>query len=89
MAKKVEIEWNHAGFQAILISPEVTRLVQQQTNQIAANANAKNSRGGKGFGSATGTRQAYGSKRAMGFVYTTDHESMVAEAEDKALSRAV
>lgn len=89
MAKQLEIEWNHDGFERILCSEGTMNAVKQQADRIRAAANANNDRGGEGFKSSVRVGRAYGSQRALGFVYTTDNNSRVAESEDKALSRAV
>lgn len=89
MATKTVIEWNHAGFEALLCDSGTMALVKQQTDRICEAANANNGRGGEGFESGTRLGRAYGSQRALGFVYTTDEKSRIAESEDKALSRAV
>ena len=89
MAQKMKIEWIHSGFEGILCDSGVMAEVTAATNRIKSNANANNTRGGTGFESGNRLGKAFGSQRAMGFVYTTDRKSKVAEAEDKALSRAV
>lgn len=89
MAKKITIEWVHEGFEAILCGPGTMSKVNDVTNTICNRANANNRRGGSGFASGTRLGKAFGSQRAMGFVYTTDTNSKIAEAEDKALSKAV
>jgi hypothetical protein len=89
MAKEIEIEFFSEGFEQILTSAGVMSAVQSATNGIYQRANANNSRGGDGFHSGTRIGRAYGSQRALGFVYTTDRKSCIAEAEDKALSGAV
>lgn len=89
MAQKMQIEWVHEGFEKILCAPGTMQQVQAVTDKIKARANANNTRGGNGFESGTRLGKAFGSQRAMGFVYTTDRKSKIAEAEDKALSRAV
>jgi hypothetical protein len=89
MASLKILEWNHDGFQSILCSPEIVSQVETITEGIKARANANNTRGGTGFESATRVGKSYKSQRAIGFVFTTDYQSKVAEAEDKALSRAV
>lgn len=89
MANQVEIEFFSEGFEQILTSAGTMSAVQSATNKIWSAANANNAHGGEGFHSGTRTGQAYGSQRALGFVYTTDRASQIAEAEDKALSRAV
>lgn len=89
MAQRMTIEFISAGFEALLCDEGTMALVREQTERIRENANANNSRGGSGFESATRLGKAYGSRRALGFVYTTDEKSRIAESEDKALSRAV
>lgn len=89
MANKVEIEFISEGFEQILTSAGTMSAVQSATNEIRTRANANNTRGGTGFYSGTRIGRAYGSQRALGFVYTTDRKSAEAEAEDKALSGAV
>ena len=89
MAKAIEIEFFSEGFEQILTSGGTMGAVQSATNQIWARANANNTRGGQGFHSGTRIGTAYGSQRALGFVYTTDWKSCIAESEDKALSEAV
>lgn len=89
MAKEIEIEFFSEGFAQILTSGGVMGAVQSATENIRSRANANNTHGGTGFHSGTRIGQAYGSPRALGFVYTTDKKSKIAEAEDKALSRAV
>ena len=89
MATRMTIEWNHEGFEAILCCEGTMDLVQQQAVKICEAANANNNCGGDGFDSATRLGKAYGSQRALGFVYSTDDKSALAESEDKALSRAV
>ena len=89
MAKNLEIEFFSDGFEQILVSDGVMNAVQSATSQIKERANANNTHGGTGFFSGTRVGRAYGSERALGFVYTSDRNSSIAEAEDKALSRAV
>ena len=89
MANKVEIQFFSQGFEQILTSDGTMSAVRSATNGIYERANAANTRGGSGFHSGTRIGRAYGSMRALGFVYTTDKKSQTAEAEDKALSGAV
>lgn len=89
MQRQVEIEFFPEGFEQILTSSGTMSAVQSATNAIYERANANNQRGGTGFHSGTRIGKAYGSQRALGFVYTTDRKSQIAEAEDKALSEAV
>jgi len=89
MATRMTIQWDHDGFEQLLCCEGTMDLVQEQTERIRDSANINNLRGGNGFECATRLGRAYGSQRALGFVYTTDKESRIAESEDKALSRAV
>lgn len=88
MARKMTIEWIHEGFEAILCDSGTMREVEQATETICSRANANNRRGGT-FRSGTRTGVAFGSRRALGFVYSGDSRSAIAESEDKALSGAV
>lgn len=92
MANQVKIEFVSEGFESILTSEGVQSVIREQTQKIADKANANNNRGGEGFKCDVAIKPAgkqFRSNRAIGFVYTTDHESIVSESEDKALSRAV
>lgn len=89
MAKQVEIEFFSEGFEQILTSSGTMDSVASAAAAIRERANANNTRGGSGFWSGTRTGRAYGSQRALGFVYSSDKKSAQAEAEDKALSEAV
>lgn len=87
MATQIRLEFISEGFKQILESGEVHDLVQETADQICDRANAANNRGGEGF--TTNVIQGYyGGGRWIGFVKTTDKQSMIAEAEDKALSGA-
>ena len=89
MAKQVEIEFFSEGFEEILTSSGTMDAVNSAAAAIRERANANNTRGGSGFFSGSRIGRAYGSQRALGFVYTSDNKSSKAEAEDKALSEAV
>ena len=90
MAKNdIEIEFFSAGFEQILTGGGTMAAVQSAAYEIRDRANANNSRGGSGFYSGTRLGRAFGCQRAIGFVYTSDEKSAIAEAEDKALSGAV
>ena len=88
--KKIKIEFNSKGFEEILCSEGAGNVCEQQAERIQENANAgldaENSTGYKSGGRIV---KAYGSKRWMYFVYTTDAASMYAEANDQTLSKAV
>lgn len=88
MGTQTRIKFISQGFKEILCSNGVQNLVTEQTSIIQNRANANNTRGGDGF-SANVWMGAYGGGRWVGSVTTTDRKSKVAEAEDKALSRAV
>ena len=89
MANQVEIEFFSEGFEEILTSSGTMDAVNSAAAAIRERANANNTRGGSGFFSGSRIGRAYGSQRALGFVYTSDKKSAIAEAEDKALSEAV
>lgn len=89
MAKQVDIEFFSEGFEEILTSSGTMDAVNSAAAAIRERANANNTRGGSGFFSGSRIGRAYGSQRALGFVYTSDNKSAKAEAEDKALSEAV
>ena len=85
---KIEkIEFVSAGFKEILNSPGVESMIRQQTDAVCGRANANLHTESEGFLSKVFTGGGQG--RVVGVVYTSDHASMVAEAEEKALSRAV
>ena len=82
------IVFKSEGFKEILCSGGVQSLVTEQSVAIQSRANANNMRGGSGFEAHTWMGD-YGGGRWVASVNTTDWKSKVAEAEDKALSRAV
>lgn len=88
MAGQVKIEFNSAGFREILTSDGVRAVVQSATEEIQAKANANIAEESEGF-SAQVRIGGYGGGRWIGHVTTTDRASIVAESEDKALTRAV
>lgn len=86
--KQIKIEFKSEGFQDILNSEGVHSLIKAKTDAICERANANLEEESIGYKSNVfqGNRRT---DRWLGSVYTTDHVSIVAEAEDKALSRAV
>lgn len=88
MAEQVRLQWNKDGFRQILLSDGCHQLVQGVTEEIQMRANDNNERGGEGFRASTQVG-GYGGGRWIGFVSSTDKASMIAESEDKALTRAV
>lgn len=92
MAKQIRLEFLSDGFKEILTGAGVQNLVSEATQKIQAQANA-NAAGeldedSEGFSAKTWLG-GFGGGRWVGSVSTTDHSTMVAEAENKALSRAV
>lgn len=92
MAKQIRLEFISEGFKEILTGAGVQNLVSEATQKIQAQANA-NAAGeldeeSNGFSAKTWLG-GFGGGRWVGSVSTTDHSTMVAEAENKALSRAV
>ena len=83
----MKIEFISAGFKGILNSPGVESMIQQRTEDIKTRANANLNVESSGFDSHVYTGGGQG--RVVGVVFTTDRASRIAEAEDKALSRAV
>lgn len=88
MAGRVDIQFNSAGFREILLSDGVYSVVQTETERIRGRANG-NLKGGSAGYSAQVRVGNYGGGRWIGHVTTTDGASIRAEAEDKALTRAV
>ena len=90
MSGKIKIDWIHEGFEEILCSSGAKQVCEQQAGDIQARANAglraDDTPGYKTDGKIV---NAYGSKRWMYFVYTTDAATVYAEAEDNVLSKAV
>lgn len=92
MAKQIRLQFNSDGFREILTGAGVQSVVSEATRKIQAQANA-NAAGeldenSEGFSAKTWLG-GFGGGRWVGSVSTTDHSTMVAEAENKALSRAV
>lgn len=92
MAKQIRLEFLSDGFKEILTGAGVQNLVSEATQKIQAQANA-NAAGeldedSEGFSAKTWLG-GFGGGRWVGSVSTTDHSTMVAEAENKVLSRAV
>lgn len=88
MATQIKIKFNSDGFKQILTGSGVQSVVQSATEKIQAKANANITGTSEGL-SAHVWQGNYGGGRWIGSVSTTDTESQRAEAEDKALSKAV
>lgn len=82
MATKIRIEFDDAGYQALLNSPEVKKLLQQKAEKIAAAA-------GDGFEVDEFQANFGGSPRPAFTVSTGTHEARKAQAEDSVLETAV
>lgn len=88
--KQTRLTFISEGFQQILSSDGAREVCEQAGSIIQARANANlNDENSEGYFMSSRNVYAYKSRRNMTFVHTTDHASMVAEAKDKALSRAV
>ena len=83
-----KITWNHVGFQQILNSDGVRNIISSHTDATCAAANANLTAQSEGFKSIV-KKGKCSTVRWTGFVYSTDHASLAAEMEEKALSRAV
>lgn len=88
MAKQIKLEFKSEGFRQILTGSGVQSVVQSAADRIRANANAGIAGESEGFSTRV-WQGNYGGGRWIGSVSTTDPESRRAEAEDKALSKAV
>lgn len=84
----VRIEFLSEGFRQILLSEGCESIVRQTAQEIADKANGNNTRGGDGFETTTKVG-GYGGGRWIAFVSASDKKASQAEAEDKALTRAL
>ncbi len=84
----VRIVFNSEGFRQVLLSQGCHDVVTEVTEEIKDRANSNNARGGEGFRASTQVG-GYGGGRWIGFVSTTDKNTMIAESEDKALTGAL
>lgn len=82
MATKIRLEFLNEGFQQVINSSHVRSLVESTAQDVAARA-------GDGFEVTPVAMNFGGSPRPGATIRTTDDESRKAEAERKALSRAV
>lgn len=84
MAERMRLVFNSAGFAALLNGSEVEQMITEKTNTIADRASSQvpDSEGYRAKTIKAGTRW-------IGIVGTTDHASVVAESENKVLSKAV
>lgn len=91
MKNQIHIKFNSKGFEQILCSNGAREVCEKAGAEIQnrANSNLGEYSDSAGFAMSSRNVKAYGSQRNMTFVYTTDGQSMRAEAENKALSKAV
>jgi hypothetical protein len=74
-----KIRWNNAGFRKLLKDPKLTGLMQSEGAKMAADA-------GPGFKAARSFKRT---RRPRVGVYTDTDEARKAEAEGRALTRAL
>lgn len=84
--KPTKIVFNSPGFKAILNTEGTQKLVEDVAQGIADKANSNY--GGDGF-QVTTRVGGYGGGRWIGFVTATDKDSLKAESEGSALTRAL
>ena len=84
--KNTRIVFNSPGFKEILNTDETHNLIEEVSQQIADNANSNY--GGDGFVVTTRVGN-YGGGRWIGFVTSSDRDSLKAESEESALTRAL
>ena len=90
MATQMEIEFNSDGFRQILNSSEVRAAVESTANQVCNKANSYIEGDSAGF-KVKMVHSNYGYKggRVGATIHSTDHASLVAASENKALIKAV
>lgn len=86
--KETKIEFISDGFHDILCSDGVKELVTETASRIQSEANAGIEGESEGFSNKT-WMGGYGGGRWVASVSTTDKASIIAESENKALSKAV
>lgn len=82
MATKIRIELDHDGIRDLLCSAPIAAECEKAAAKIANAA-------GDGFEVTKSRQIGFGGGRVGVGVESSTHEAMLAEAEDKALSRAV
>ena len=89
----IRLEFNSDGFKELLCSDGIQGVVESAAAGIQARANANANLSEKSSGyymrMAQGTKAKYADGRWLGFVGATDHETLVAESEHQALTKAV
>lgn len=82
------IEWNDAGFKAIVNCENTRKLIDDYASGVETRANANAPANSKGFGKQT-IKGYYAGGRWISFVYSQDKSAAKSEAENKSLSKAV
>ena len=85
---EVKIEFNSEGFKEILMSDGMKQCVESVAKDIKNRADANIGEESDGY-SAKAWQGSYGGGRWVASVTTTDRASILAESEQKALSKAV
>ena len=86
----IRIEFNSDGFRQLLNSSEVTAMIDGQVAAVKGRADAGMSGGEtKGFNGRTVKGYGRASERWIGVVGTSDLATMIAESEQKTLTKAV
>lgn len=83
-----KIQWNDAGFRAIVNCEKTRELIDDYASGVEARANANAPAKSKGFKKQT-IKGYYAGGRWVSFVSSQDIAAAKSESEDKSLSRAV
>lgn len=83
-----KIEWNNAGFKAIVNCENTRKLIDDYASGVEARANANVPAGSKGFKKQT-IKGYYAGGRWVSFVTSQDISAAKSESENKSLSKAV
>ena len=86
---RVRIEWNHEGFADIECSDGARALCLNAAEAIKQRADSGIEGQSSGYKVSSHIGTAFGSRRAIVNVSTSDKASAAAESEHKALSKAV
>lgn len=83
-----KIEWNDAGFKAIVNCENTKKLIDDYASGVEARANANAPANSKGFKKHT-IKGYYAGGRWVSFVTSEDRAAAKSESENKSLSKAV
>lgn len=86
---QIRLEFNSEGFKELLCSDEIQSVVESAASGIQKRATAYANLSEKSSGFYMRTVKGSTAGRWLGFVGATDHESLIAESEHKALTKAV